>query len=94
MTFLEQPEIPLGHSLEEQEDGSLTEYDETGVPLGSWRIVQNEWIFEEYVPQGSPKLPKTGDVTSQWTYLGILTALLCAGLAILVLRNKPGKTRR
>ena len=93
-TSLEQPEIPFGHDLVEGEDGSLTEYDETGVPLGTWRIVQDEWIFEEYAPLGSPKLPKTGDVTSQWTYLGILTALLCAGSAILLLRSKHGKTRR
>ncbi|MDR1617321.1 MAG: LPXTG cell wall anchor domain-containing protein, partial [Syntrophomonadaceae bacterium] len=64
-----------GNSLIPNEDGTYTELDEDGIPLGVWELDEDgEWEFlPEDIPLGLLELPDTGSVM-------ILTGLIAAGI--------------
>lgn len=87
------PTISPSHSIVPRNEREYDEFDENGVPLGTWCLSDDNttWILDEYVPLGG--LAKTGD-SSPRVY--ILLFLSCISLYGMVLsgrakRNKAGK---
>jgi hypothetical protein len=75
------PPNASGNTLIPNDDGTFTELDENGVPLGTWRYDEDsgDWIFE---PAENPlsELPQTGGVAHSSPYPLLLSAvlLMCA----------------
>ncbi|MDL2288568.1 hypothetical protein LJC32_04220 [Oscillospiraceae bacterium OttesenSCG-928-F05] len=77
-----------GGRLEEDEDGSYVEYNDEGIPLGTWTYDEelDEWVFEE-IPLGV--IPEAGGISV------IVFILLGAGMIVagIVLERKGRKNR-
>ena len=64
------PPVSPGNTLERNSDGTYTEFDENGIPLGNWVLDDDgEWVFEPIRVQ----MPKTGDSV---LFHGIIGSLL------------------
>jgi len=75
--------------LVENEDGSFTEIDEAGVPLGSWNWDDEEevWIFDEDVPLAA-MMPRTGLESNAGVLgLGFLVSAIAAAFVIINIRR-------
>lgn len=89
------PTVSPGHSIVPRSEREYDEFDENGVPLGTWRLLDDNttWILDEYVPLGG--LVKTGDSrTGAWIWL----SLSCISLCGLILsgrarRDKAGRQK-
>jgi len=79
--------ITPGNKLVHQEDCSLVEYGEDGVPTGEWRWDDDlaEWIFDGSPPLGN--LPRTGDAGVTMSLLLLFLGVL---LPSLIFALKPG----
>ena len=71
------------NTLTLNDDGTFTEIDENGVPLGTWTWDDEleMWIFDPFVPLGG-LLPKTGGSADAAIFL-ILATLSLTGIAML-----------
>ncbi|MDR0861330.1 MAG: DUF11 domain-containing protein [Oscillospiraceae bacterium] len=61
-----------GNVLVHNDDDSWTEFDEYGVPMGTWTWNESTetWDFKEFVPTGA-KSPRTGDLGfAMWLIIG------------------------
>lgn len=87
LSELSAPDVPLseGHYLVPNDDGSWTEFDDDGVPLGTWIYNPEieEWeFFDEIVPLGA-MAPQTSDVRTTTANIFILfIGISCMFLAI------------
>ncbi|MCL1849360.1 MAG: DUF5979 domain-containing protein [Clostridiales bacterium] len=60
----ERPNPNPGRTVEANENGGFTEFNEYGIPLGEWTWDDDEWVFEEFAPPLGNLAP-TGDTQEQ-----------------------------
>ena len=87
------PEPPTTGTTVPNDDGSYTELDENGVPLGTWTWDEEleEWIFEAAVPLAG-LVPATGDRADYLTPMLIAAAsILGLGLIAIIKQRKRVK---
>ncbi len=87
------PTVPPGHSIVPRNEREYDEIAENGIPLGTWRMSDDNstWILEEYIPLAG--LPKTGDSHSEAWILLLFSCISLCGVVLsgLARRNKSGR---
>jgi len=80
------PVVPPGHTVVPTDSRTYVEYDENGIPLGTWYLNDdNIWVFDTEIPLAG--LARTGDSrTIEW----MLLSLACLSMfgVVLIMRSK------
>ena len=71
------PAVPWGSTLVDNGDGTFTEFDEDGIPLGTWVQQDGEWIFIPLiVPDSGDNTDIIGPICTMIISLGAIIGLL------------------
>ena len=77
--------VPTGEggTLVLQDDGTFLEFNEDGIPLGSWEWEPEEevWVFHEFPSPQSGNIPKTGDGGTMFLF-ALISGLVLFGVGI------------
>lgn len=89
------PTVPPGHSIVPRNEREYVEIDENGIPIGIWRMSDDNstWIPDEYIPPTG--LPKTGDNRSEAWILLLFSCISFCGVYFSgrAERNKSGRQK-